>query len=228
MSPPSLFGWVRNALQLGPSSGASSSGSPSRAAGTAASPGFSSSSDPIQRNTTPLLPGILPSFHHRGASDPHNGGIREEEDGDEDTDEQAIVGHAGLHSTRSSVSYEASSSHHSLEAYRRSSSYSSASTANSYDDDENEDNDDDEDESEDEDVYAPFSARSDAVSSMAATAATTTATGPTLVRPTARREGISLGFEDDGLLDVEKEQEAFSRSLHGGRAEVSLSIQEGE
>jgi hypothetical protein len=134
------------------------------------SPSSPLSSDPVKRDQTPLLPGILPSFHNLN---------KDASRGDE---ARSPLSERSLSS--SSIGQE------SIEAYdrrnRRASSMSTDSSASVYDhgsvDGHNED-----DNSDAEDIYAPYAQRQH---------------GPSLVRPTARREALGFVSTDDPKTDL--------------------------
>lgn len=204
-SSPRLLSWVRSAFLSGPGvrAGAASNLS-SEPVAVPTLDEEEEGGEPIDRNSTPLLPGILPLFHQRLSE------TREEH----------------LPSARSSFSLDTPSSagNSSLEpldrSQRRNSSVSTTSTV--YDDENSSDSDD-------EDVYAPFAPKEH---------------GPSLIRPTARREAIPLGanFDDDGegeggvLATSSPPHSAqdsrlgigISHALSGQEGESHLSISEGE
>lgn len=198
-SSPGLLGWVRNAFMMGPSGrslGATieehdEQSDPVQRHGRLPS----LSEEPIRRNHTPLLPGILPSFHNMNR-------------------QQSLDPPVHLltpTSARSSFDGLSSLGHDSIEAYdrdvRRTSSISTASTTSAtYDGQEDS-------ESDNEDVYAPFAQREH---------------GPSLIRPTARREALGFGPASTSSSITDQQRNSIQAHAKEANTDHSLSIGEGE
>ncbi|MCO5566003.1 hypothetical protein L7F22_019678 [Adiantum nelumboides] len=214
---PGLLSWVRNAIMLGPSGRAAIPFDENN--DTISQRNRFSPTDPIKRNQTPLLPGTIPSFHHIDR---------------QKTLEPPLMIQERPRSERSSISFDGGSSvgHDSLESYdfaasiRRSSTVSSVSTASSAIASSHRRsatdatvNDTEDDDSDQEDVYAPFAQRQH---------------GPSLIRPTARREALGFGppSPPTSVPQNEFQNRTSSTALGHGYgitgSEHNLNISEGE
>ncbi|PWN34050.1 uncharacterized protein FA14DRAFT_156720 [Meira miltonrushii] len=213
---PGLLSWVRNAIMLGPSGRTIPFDENND---TNSQKHRFSHTDPIKRNQTPLLPGTIPSFHHIDR---------------QKMLEPPLIIREGPRSERSSISFDGASSagHDSLESYdysasiRRSSTVSSVSTESSTVDSFHRTagtdatiNDTEDDDSDQEDIYAPFAQRQH---------------GPSLIRPTARREALGFGPPSPPTTAPQNEFQYRTPSTALGHkygitgSEHNLNISEGE
>lgn len=220
ITSPGLLSWVRNAIMSGPSGRAMTYEDNDHSISQEIQ---SSPVEPIKRNQTPLLPGIIPSFHHIDRQKALQPPL-------------TIQDRPGSERSSTSLDLNSSIGHELLELYdysssvRRSSTVSSLSTSSSAlnshhpksatDSSTNGiDEDEDDDDSDQEDVYVPFAQRQH---------------GPSLIRPTARREALGFGPPSPSFSAPQSEFQTRSQSSALGHgygitsSEHNLDILEGE